>query len=261
MEVTSHRAAGATRFYTGKYESALEHLGQTARIQPTDVLRKSILSYDVVDPWVVNYAYSGMALWLYGKPEEAIASNDTAIEIARSVNHPFTLALALCFAQWTHQFNGDKVRVKELSREALALSSKYGFTFWSGWAEMMLAWADAGDDDGTTRTKMHTALQLWQSTGSRLGLSYFQFLLAEQSVGAEAKVLLDSAEKFALEHNELFWLPEIHRERGHLLLTGDYHDAEEQAVKQFQLALECAEKLEAKGLVTRAKRDLAMLTR
>jgi class 3 adenylate cyclase len=261
MEVTSHRAAGATRFYTGKYESALEHLGQTARIQPTDELRKSILSYDVVDPWVVNYAYSGMALWLYGKPEEAIASNDAAIAIARSVNHPFTLALALCFAQWTHQFNGDKARVKELSREALALSSKYGFTFWIGWAEMMLAWAEAGDDDGTTRTKMYAALQLWQSTGSRLGLSYFQFLLAEQSEGAEAKVLLDAAEKFALEHDELFWLPEILRQRGHLLLNGHYDDADEQAAKQFQLALECAEKLEARGLATRAKRDLAMLTR
>ena len=141
MDVTSNRAAGSTRFYMARYEEALQHLGRTAGIYPDEELRRAILSYDVVDPWVVNTAYSGMSLWISGRPTEAIAQHEQAIALARQVNHPFTLALSLCFAQWTHQFCGDRARVQALASEALTLSHKYGFTFWTGWAEMLLAWA------------------------------------------------------------------------------------------------------------------------
>lgn len=120
--VTCNRAAGATRFYTGQFADALDHLGQTAVIEPAGDLRKAILAYDVVDPWVVNHAYSGLVLWIAGRPQEACQQSDLAISLARSVNHPFTLALALCFAQWTYQFCGDRERVKTYASEALSLS-------------------------------------------------------------------------------------------------------------------------------------------
>lgn len=259
MQVTSNRAAGSTRFYMAQFNDALQYLGKTAGIQPDEQFRKSILAYDVVDPWVVTHAYSGMALWIHGKPSMAVEQNDRAIALARQVNHPFTLALALCFAQWTHQFGGDRARVLALATEALTLSHKYGFTFWTGWAEMMLAWAEGGADRSHTRQRMKAALQLWQSTGSQLGLSYFQCLLAEQCDGAEARLLLDAAEKFASERGELFWLPEIHRMNGkHALLEG-YDDAQQIAELAYRKALLTAEQLQAGGLAMRASLELARL--
>jgi hypothetical protein len=242
-----------------RFEESLEHLGRTSGIEPEKHLRSAILSYDVVDPWVVNHAYSGMALWIHGKPSEAILQNDKAIALARQVNHPFTLALALCFAQWTHQFCGDAARVYALATEALELSHKYGFTFWTGWAEMMLAWADRGADRSSVRQRMKTALQLWQTTGSQLGLSYFQCLLAEQSEGAEAQFLLEAAEKFATEREEYFWMPDIHRLRGLHALREGYDDAPAKAEAKFLQALEWAEKLQAKGLALRAALEIARL--
>ena len=259
MDVTSNRAAGSTRFYMARFTEALQHLGRTAGIQPDEHFRRSILAYDVVDPWVVTHAYSGMALWIHGKPTEAVQQNERAIALARQVNHPFTLALALCFAQWTHQFSGDRERVQALSHEALALSHKYGFTFWTGWAEMMLAWAEGGVDHSPTRQRMKVALQLWQSTGSQLGLSYFQCLLAEQCDGAETRLLLDAAEKFANEREELFWLPDIHRMNGRHVLRENYDDAMEMADAAYRRALLTAEHLQANGLALRASLDLARL--
>ncbi len=256
LDVTSNRAAGATRFYMARFEESLLHLRRTSDIMPEDHLRRAILSYDVVDPWVVNQAYVGIVLWIYGQPEAAIVESGKAITLARKVNHPFTLALALCFGQWTHQFGGDHSKVQELATEALELSHKYGFTFWKGWAEMMLAWADQNADRATIRQRMRSALQLWQSTGSQLGLSYFQCLLAEQCEGAEAKLLLDAAEKFATEREEYFWLPEIHRLRGLHTIHEGYEDAVAKATSCFQLASKHAKKLQATGLYLRAQRNL-----
>ena len=259
MDVTSNRAAGSTRFYMARYSEGLRHLGRTAGIHPDEELRKSILSYDVVDPWVVNTAYSGMALWISGKPTEAVAQHEKAIALARQVNHPFTLALSLCFAQWTHQFCGDRARVQALASEALTLSHKYGFTFWTGWADMLLAWAEAGVDSSSTRQRMKAALQLWQSTGSQLGLSYFQCLLAEQSEGADARLLLDAAEKFAREREELFWLPDVYRLKGKHVLREGYDDAQHMANQAYLQALAEADKMQANGLALRAALDLAEL--
>ena len=259
MDVTSNRAFGATRFYMARYEESLQHLRRTSDIVPEAKLRNAILSYDVVDPWVVNHAYAGTALWIYGQPAEAILQSDKAIALARQINHPFTLALALCFGQWTHQFNADQLRVNELATEALALSNKYGFTFWTGWAEMMLAWADRSVDKPVIRQRMRSALQLWQSTGSQLGLSYFQCLLAEQSEGVEATLLLDAAEKFANEREELFWLPEIHRLRGNHALNERYDEAQVKAEASFRQAMACADSLQAQGLGLQAACDLVAL--
>jgi class 3 adenylate cyclase/tetratricopeptide (TPR) repeat protein len=259
MNVTSNRAAGATRFYMARYEESLQHLRRTFNIVPEADLRASILSYDVVDPWVVNHAYAGTAFWIYGQPSEAIHHSDLAIALARQINHPFTLALALCFGQWTHQFNGDLLRVHQMATEALALSNKYGFTFWTGWAEMMLAWADQSVDRSVTRQRMRVALQLWQSTGSQLGLSYFQCLLAEQSEGVEATLLLDAAEKFASEREELFWMPEIYRLRGKHALNERYDDAQVKAEASFRQAMTFADTLKAQGLGLRAACDLTAL--
>lgn len=259
MDVTSNRAAGATRFYMARYSESLQHLRQTFNIVPEESLRAAILSYDVVDPWVVNHAYAGLALWIYGQPTEANHHSDLAIAMARQINHPFTLALALCFGQWTYQFNGDPLRVHQMATEALALSHKYGFTFWTGWAEMMLAWADRSVDKSIIRQRMRQALQLWQSTGSQLGLSYFQCLLAEQSEGVEATLLLDAAEKFASEREELFWMPEIHRLRGKHALNESYDDACMKAETSFMQALSSADTLQAHGLGLRAACDLVKL--
>lgn len=259
MHVTSNRAAGATRFYMARYKEGLAHLGRTAGIDPGDALRKAILSYDVVDPWVVNTAYSGMALWIHGHPTAAIEQNDRAIALARQMNHPFTLALALCFAQWTHQFQRNRDRVRALSTEALTLSNRYGFTFWTGWAEMMLAWAESGADKAPARQRMKGALQLWQSTGSQLGLSYFQCLLAEQCDGAEARLLLEAAEKFARDREEYFWLPEIQRLSGHHALHEAYDDATARAEAAFLKALASAEAFEARGQALRAALDVVRL--
>lgn len=259
MDVTSNRAAGSTRFYMARYAEALQHLGRTAGIHPDDELRKAILSYDVVDPWVVNTAYSGMGLWISGRPTEAIAHHEKAIALARQVNHPFTLALSLCFAQWTHQFCGDRPRVQALASEALTLSHKYGFTFWTGWADMLLAWAESGSDPSATRQRMKAALQLWQSTGSQLGLSYFQCLLAEQSEGADARLLLDAAERFAKDREELFWLPDVYRLKGQHALREGYDDAPVMADLAYRQALAEAGKMQAHGLALRATIDLTEL--
>ena len=124
---------------------------------------------------------------------------------------------------------------------------------------MLLAWAEAGADASSTRQRMKAALQLWQSTGSQLGLSYFQCLLAEQSEGADARLLLDAAERFAKEREELFWLPDVYRLKGRHALREGYDEAQSFADDAYRQALAEADKLQAQGLALRAALDFAEL--
>ena len=102
----------------------------------------------------------------------------------------------------------------------------------------------------------------WRAQGSELGSHYYYALLAEASLAAgqldRAATALDQAEQFASATGEGFYLPEIPRLRGKLLLTLK-PSAVAEAEVLFNRSLELARSQDAKSLELRAARSLARL--
>jgi predicted ATPase len=261
LHVQAHRATGATAFYMGDYGATREHCDAVWTHPPTPERHAQMLAHDVVDPWVAARAYKSWALWLVGQPDAARREIEAVTALAREIEHPFSIALALSFASWLHQFCGDVARTRGATEEALALSIEHGFGFWLGWNRVMQAWTllDGGDSVDAVAL-LRQGLEDWEATGSRLGRTYFLSLLSEayQRRG-NAQAALDTlagAKAFALNNHERWWQPELDRLEGELQCAAG-RTAEGEAC--FRQALELARRQGARSLELRAASSLARL--
>jgi predicted ATPase len=224
-------------------------------------MRTASYRYDVVDLWITSRSYLGWVLWLRGYPDAALAQTQQALTNARGLDHPFSMTLAYSFASWLYQFRHDVDAAAVASDQAITLSKERGYAFWIGWAQVKRGWvlAERGQLDQAI-VDLTTGLKAWRAQGSELGASYYLTLLAEVygKIGRpdEGLETLAEALQFAERRGEGFWLPEIHRLHGELLLLR-HADAEAEAC--FQQALEVSRRLEAKSLELRAATSLARL--
>ena len=259
--VASNRAKGSPLVYEGKHRQAIPYLERVASIDPTLELRAQVYKYDVVDPWIVASSYQSWAYWLLGEPDVAQKHSDDAIRIAKNLDHSFSLTLALSFSQWIHQFNRDVAKTREIAENALALAQEHGFAFWFGWCRIMRGWAMSQQGDYAKGiAEIEVGLVAWRAQGSELGSHYYYGLLAEACMTAgqldKAATALDQAFQFAANTGEGFWLPEIVRLKGDLLLRSQPADIVG-AESKFREALAIATKQDAKSLQLRASFSLA----
>ena len=69
-------------------------------------------------PDVHGTAFAAHAHWLLGHDDEARSSCREAIELARAIDHPYSLAVALAYGAVTHQLRHDAVRAEGHRRRA-----------------------------------------------------------------------------------------------------------------------------------------------
>jgi predicted ATPase len=238
-------------------------LKKVISIEPTPELRAEAYQYDVVDPWITSRSYLSWALWLLGYPEQALEQSRQAITRAERLEHPFSVALALSFAQWLHQFCGDVDRTRETAEKALAISTEQNFAFWIGWCRVLRGWtlAQRGQCEEAI-TEIREGIADWRAQGSELGCHYYYVLMAEACAKAnqidDALGALAEAQQFADATGEGYWAPEIVRLKGELLLQGD-RAAHADAEKCMQSAIDLARKQQAKSLELRATMSLGRL--
>jgi tetratricopeptide (TPR) repeat protein len=92
----SNLALGAVLLRRGELVAALEHLEHgTALYDPNEHGSHAFLYGQ--DPKIACLSDSGFALWLLGYPDQAVALSNEAVDSARELGHPFSLAFALCF--------------------------------------------------------------------------------------------------------------------------------------------------------------------
>jgi predicted ATPase len=243
--IAASRALGSVLVYYGddKAETlrALQHAIATAAATEDSSRRVPALN-DVADAGITSRAYASWALWLVGRTDEANEMSSSAVDGARALGHPFTIALALSFDAWLRQFQGDVDGVRQRAEEAARFAAEQGFTFWTGWASIMRGWAiGAAGDAGNGAAIIRAGLADWQATGSRLGITYFLFLLADILGRAgdvdDALDILREASTVALERSEAFWQPELHRLRAELLAEqGDRAGAEAELIQAASIA-------------------------
>jgi predicted ATPase len=259
--IETHRALGSTLFYMGDLEGAVRHVDRV--IFDREAERVHSLVIDVVDALVACRSYKSWALWLMGDVTGAMAESRAAIVRARSLDHPFSISFALCFASWLHQFCGDTDASCACADEGLRISGEQGFDFWVGWATVMLGWGETVRGHGAEGiARMREGLDAWCATGSRLGQSYFLALLSQASSKHgridEALQALDEAQAFADQTDERWWQPELHRLRGELTLSRASGSEEERkrAEQAFQAAYDLAVKQQSISLRDRTAESI-----
>jgi DNA-binding SARP family transcriptional activator/tetratricopeptide (TPR) repeat protein len=168
-------------------------------------------------PEVHALAWSAHAHWLLGEQDLAVTRANQAIERARSIGHPYSLAVALAYGAVTEQLLGDRGRLRNTIAELAAICDRYGFAYYREWGLVLEGWSTGG-----TRglSVLREGIGNLRDQGSLARMPYWLSLLADAMIRNgtpdPARAALDAARTAAESRGDTWWLPEVLRMRAGL---------------------------------------------
>ena len=213
----------------------------------------------VVRPWlsvgvradVHSKAWAAYAHWLLGHDHEALSACHQAIALARSMDHPYCLAVALAYSSITHQLRHDMPALRRDVGELRELCDRYGFAYYREWGLILDGWARP-DEPGIVMAQQGVAHLKAEGSFARMPywLSLLADLLARNNRLDAARATLDAALIEARAHDDLWWLPEVMRMRA-------AYDEEQSAISRLRSAAQTASAQGSIALLRRCEHDLA----
>ena len=222
--LAAHFMLGGALTNLGALEPALTHWEQTFALY--DPQQHHALTYLFgADPGVFSLAYASHTLWLRGYPDQALMRSRQALELAQNLSHPFSLALAHCYAAMLHQFRREPRLVQQQAEAAMTLCSEQGFTYYLAWATILRGWAltaqsaERANEDAMAQLRQGFADLL--ATGAGIREAYYRALLAEaawsRGKSEAGQQLLAEAFAAVQRTEERSWEAELYRLQGELL--------------------------------------------
>lgn len=252
----AHQAMGAPLIHLGEFEDALDHMrrGMAVYDPATDRVTYGTL---MPETWIA------VALWLLGRPDEALEANRRARETAEKQGNPFAVAYGEGLSAWLQHYRGDAELVRQHARKCIEVARTHDYRQWLALGVMFNAWAMVVLGEETEGlAQLQRGIEAFRRTGAELNLPHFLSLLADAHLrtgdtGAGGAVI-DQAIAVAHKNDDRCWEPELHRLRGELLLkAGKREDAE----AAFRTAVSLAASQKSRSLELRAAVSLARLAR
>ncbi len=241
----AHFAVGGSAVSLGRPGEGLRHLEQAATLGGGAV---SLIIGTRSD--VHSTAWAAHAHWLLGRDDEALSACREAIKLARAIDDPYNLAVALAYGSITHQMRHDLPGLKETVAELRELCDRYGFAYYREWGLILDGWSS----DGLPGAELaRVGISNLRSEGAFARMPYWLSLLADLSARndqpGEARATLDAAIAAAQARDDVWWLAEVMRMRA-------AHDDEQAAISRLRSAAQVAAAHGSTGLLRRCQRDL-----
>ena len=260
----AHFGVGGSSISLGMPADGLRHLVIASELA-SDAVSLSIGTR----PRVHGTAWSAHAHWLLGDDDASLSAARDAIELARSIDHPYNLAVALAYAGITYQMShgvrgardaagagespglSDAPDLRRTVTELRELCERYAFAYYREWALILDGWSRP---DGSGIALAREGIDHLRAEGSFARMPYWLSLLADLSEregqpGA-ARAILDAALTDANARDDRWWLPEVMRIRA-------AHDDPDAAVARLRSAAQLAAAQGSAALLRRCERDLA----
>ncbi|MFN8496200.1 MAG: AAA family ATPase [Caldilineaceae bacterium] len=262
----AHRNLGTALLHLGEFPQARMHLERAVALYDARQHREYIHLYGQ-DTGVAGFDFLAIALWMLGYPDQALQATLAGLDLAKSLEHPFTLAYALNNVQFICQYCGNMPLLQTYTEATLSLSREQGFKFWISFSLMVHGWtlAQLGQvDEGLVQ--FHAGLDLGKAIGSNWGRRYFLSLLTDiyrmaGQLQMGMRMVLEALEGEA-NTDDFQWETELYRLKGELLLAQSTEATQDEvyaAEAAFRQALQIARRQQAKSLELRAAMSLARL--
>jgi class 3 adenylate cyclase/predicted ATPase len=263
--IEAHRALGMTKVYSGSFAASRDHLQRGLSLYDPD-LHSSLMEAHGTEPGIVCLAYLGFVMWFLGFPDRARECSDHALRNAERTRHPFTLAFALAFRAYLCQHLRDVEGTRMYADRTMAISSEHGFLHWTHQARMLEGWAlaELGQIDAGLN-QIRAGLDAYEAMESQLASPWFRSLLANAYVKAgrpdAALRALDDALAMTERTGERFFLAEIYRLLGEIMLAQRGPEAAGETETCYQRSLEVCREQQALSWELRTTVSLARLWR
>ena len=201
-------------FFLGDYRQVVENADVCVELYDPALHHGLTFEYSGYDPGVCCRVFQGMALFLQARPDEAHRWCREALELAESLDHPLTTAIAYWGLSYLGIFAEEPEAALSWADRAVALSEQRLLPLLRSQGEAQAGWAVArlGDLDGGIR-RMETGILDIRTSGAEMGLPYLLSLLGrtymEAGLLTKAARVIDDALQLAERNGSRFQLPEI----------------------------------------------------
>jgi class 3 adenylate cyclase/predicted ATPase len=260
--VLGHHSSGRNLMVAGRLASSRSHLEAVLALYDP-ISHRSLVHQAGTHPQVASQAIFGTVLFLLGYPDQALARSNAAIDEARRLGHPPSLATNLGFGLRLLSLLGDNAALDERAGQLIAVATEQGFPYWGALGTVYRGWVKVKDGDVTEGISLlRSGSAAWRATGAEVYMPHYTALLAAAYEIAgqvdEAVTLLEDALQIAGRTGERWFSSELNRHKGQLLLRQGHSAAAEEL---YRNALAIAREQEAKLWELRAAASLARLRR
>jgi DNA-binding SARP family transcriptional activator len=220
--LAAHFLLGCSLFHLGRLAESLEQM-ELALQASGDRSHPALALFAGPDVGMFCLSYLSHLHWHLGPVDLASRKSNEAVELAREISHPFSLAIALDYAALFDAFRGDARSVLARTAESSVICRTYGFTYYLAWAEILAGWANVvqGDAAGGL-VQLRRGIEDLKATGAEVRLPFYHGLLAEACFlsGQVAEAFANVATAFAFQSKnaEIWSAPGLHRLLGDLLI-------------------------------------------
>jgi predicted ATPase/class 3 adenylate cyclase len=261
LKVDGHLVLGASLAFSNDVAAGLDHLDRAIALCDPHQHRTGRFRLGP-SPGVISYTASAFLLWLLGHPERAVERAARAVELARELNHPLTLAYTLFHVGFLESWQRDWELVHERASGVLQVAEEHDYQIWNAVALALQGLAMTGlgrSEEGLARMDRGVALY----EGLKTPPVFWPLVLSVRARGcllgerpADGLGLIDEAIAMVGERNVLY--PEFALLKGELLLAlADAGGAE----RCFQSAFDVAGDLGLRLPLLRAATRLTRLRR
>lgn len=235
------RAIGTTAMWRGLFVDARAHQERSLELFDPERERRQLGAYSH-DPLVSILSNLAWILLALGYPEQALARSEAAVEEARRLGHPVSLAVALHRSCQFRHLAGDLASVRSRANELRQLANEHDLPFFRAFALAFIGTlrvADNAHSDGGDLIR--EAIDIFERTRITLLRPYVACQLAAALVAkkkpAEALAVLDKAQSETERSGARWYEAEIWRHRAEALKDmGRNIDAAHSADRAIEVA-------------------------
>jgi class 3 adenylate cyclase/predicted ATPase len=256
---------GVTLYYRGDFVGARQHYETALEHYDDNRERTRMWAVRVGEhAGVTHRCYLALTLWHLGYAEQALEMNREMLDLARSIDHPFSLAYALHHSSWLYQYLRLPTDALAASGEQICFAADQGFPLFHATGIIYEA--------GASLLRGHAKLALpglikgfdaYRATGAALALPYYLGLLANALIDTKRLKDADNALNKALAVVEESWErcheAELHRLKGEIALSEGQSPAT--AEDHFRRSIEIAKAQQSRAWELRSATSLARLYR
>ena len=260
LKLQAHHASWATSFGRGNLAEVRAHAETGLTLYDANIHQAMASSYGNHDASTCALYFSALSLAFAGEDAQARQMANRALAVARSLNDPFSLGLALYFASAVAQVLGDVALAEQRAEASRQIATEHDLAMLRAWSTGVVGWcaAENGDPDRGIALLIE-AMATLQDTQSRHLMCYLLGLLAETQMKAghhaEAMKAVQEGIALAEAHGERYYDAELHRLRGELLARSP-SGRKQQAEASFRVAIEIAKEQGARTLERKANDSL-----
>lgn len=252
----AHYALGNSLFWCGELALSRRHLDLSLGFEPTPPpYEPARLTRDYYGhiTLVTAGAYSFLLRWLEGWTDKAIKECQAALTLARECGDALSLAFVTTFAAFMHRWEGNVEETRRFALEGREWSVASSFHVFTAANTHILGWADVMQGDaaamGHLKRGLDTLREARRGVAVALLAPFAEALLHLNDV-EQAGVIIDEAIERSTQLNDLHFLAELMRLKGHCLHRAGHHGA---ALASMDRAITISQRQGARQLELRAR--------